>query len=87
MAGGDRIDDFIRTQDVLAIDSAGFGIAGAGSLASQGVAFVQGSAGDEPQSDHDLQCGHEAGSLGRRWRGEWRGSAACHAHEHLEYER
>jgi Ca2+-binding RTX toxin-like protein len=42
--GGDAITDFVRGQDYIALDHAGFGIGGTGSLASQGVAFVRGTA-------------------------------------------
>src|SRR5262245_34423419 len=42
--GGDSITDFITGQDRIALDHGGFGLAGTGSLASQGVDFVRGSA-------------------------------------------
>jgi Ca2+-binding RTX toxin-like protein len=42
--GGDTITDFAPGQDHIALDHAGFGIGGTGSLASQGVAFVRGTA-------------------------------------------
>jgi hypothetical protein len=42
--GGDAITDFVRGLDRIALDHTGFGLAGTGSLASQGVAFVRGNA-------------------------------------------
>jgi Ca2+-binding RTX toxin-like protein len=41
---GDSIIDFVAGQDHVALDNTGFGIAGSGSLASRGIAFVVGSA-------------------------------------------
>lgn len=42
--GADTITDFVTGTDRFAIDNAGFGIVGTGTLAANGVAFVLGSA-------------------------------------------
>ena len=42
--GADVITDFVSGTDRFAIDNAGFGIAGTGTLAANNVAFVAGAA-------------------------------------------
>ena len=42
--GADIVADFVAGTDRFALDNAGFGIAGTGTLAANGIAFVQGAA-------------------------------------------
>ena len=87
--GADVVTDFVSGTDRFAIDNAGFGIAGTGTLAANNIAFVAGSGGDQRKRDHPVQRRDAPGPVGRGRHRRGRSPTARHAgrRQHDERER